>query len=105
MTSTGNRNDQAGTSYQMTEIVASFNRMDLAKHSEFNKVAKGNLYVIVKDRNDELWFVGYDHYVTASVTAQSGTASGDANNYSITLSSETNELPLHILSTAITSVI
>lgn len=105
MTSTGNRNDQSGTSYQMTEITASFNRMELAKHNEFNAVAKGNLYAIVKDRNDELWFVGYDNYVTASVTAQSGTASGDANNYSITLSSETNLLPHSVLSTVLATVI
>lgn len=105
MTSTGNRNDQNGTSYQMTEIVATFNRMDLAKHNEFNAVAKGNLNVIVKDRNGEYWFVGKDHYVTAAVTAQSGTASGDANNYSVTLSSETNELPINILSSVISGIV
>ena len=105
MTSTGNRNDANGTSFQMTEITATFNRMDLAKHREFNSIAKGNLYVIVKDRNGEFWFVGYDHYVTASVTAASGAQGGDANNYSITLSSETNELPLSVSPSIIAALI
>lgn len=105
MTSTGNRADAAGTSFQMTEISASFNRMDLAKHNEFNAIAKGNLYAICKDRNGEYWFVGYNHYVTAAVTAQSGAASGDANNYTVTLSSETNELPINVLSSVISGIV
>lgn len=54
----------------------------------------GNMFAIVQDQNGNFHFLGLDNPVTATAGgAQTGVASTDANQYTITLSDISNELP------------
>lgn len=54
----------------------------------------GNMFAIVQDQNGNYHFLGHDNPVTATAGgAQTGVASTDANQYTITLSDISNELP------------
>ena len=54
----------------------------------------GNMFAIVQDQNGNYHFLGLDNPVTATAGgAQTGVASTDANQYTITLSDISNELP------------
>lgn len=103
-TLTGNRDEKNGTYFAMTEISAQFNRMDKVKRKEMIELVKANAYVIIKDNNDEYWFVGKDSYVYLTTgNGQTGAEKGDGNFYNIVLGCETAELPNTILSTVITA--
>lgn len=54
----------------------------------------GNMFAIVQDQNGNYHFLGHDNPVTATAGgAQTGVASTDANQYTVTLSDISNELP------------
>ena len=106
MTKTATRDDAAGTSFVTSEVSMRFAKMDQAKRTEMQALLQGNTYVIVLDNNGEYWFLGYNTYCSASSAGgESGTAMGDANQYTITLSAETAEFPYTVDSTAITSIV
>lgn len=106
MTKTATRDDAAGTSFVTSEVSMKFARMDSAKRVEMQNLLDGNTYVIVLDNNGEYWFLGYNSYCGATAAGgESGTAMGDANQYTITLTAETNEFPYTVDKTAITSII
>lgn len=99
--STGNRNDQNGTYYVENVLTATFNKQETAKRTELSQISKGNVAVIYKDWNDLYWFMTYDTYAYGNVTANTGAALGDANNYQLTLTSQTAELPMEVASDVI----
>lgn len=103
--STGNRNDQNGTYYVENVLTVTFNKQETAKRTDLAQIAKGNVHVIVKDWNDIYWLLTYDTYAYGNVTANSGAALGDANNYQLVLTSQTASLPLEVPSDAITSIV
>ena len=106
MTKTATRDDAAGTSFVTSEVSMKFARMDSKKRAEMQNLLDGNTYVIVLDNNGEYWFLGYNSYCGATAAGgESGTAMGDANQYTITLTAETNEFPYTVDKTAITSII
>ena len=56
--------------------------------------------VIVKDNNGVYWFLGYDEPVNATAGGgQTGQAKTDANQYTITLTDESHELPYEVSKT------
>ena len=84
-TSTLNKTADGGN-YVSTEIVLNFARMETAKRLEMNALALNEIAVVVKDNNNKYWAFGIDRPVASSAgSAESGTAFGDANRYSITL--------------------
>lgn len=94
LTKTATKDDAAGTSFVTSEVALRFAKMDSAKRTEMQALLTGNVYVIVLDNNGQYWFLGYDSYCSASAaTGESGTALGDANQYTINLSAETVEFP------------
>lgn len=94
LTKTATKDDAAGTSFVTSEVALRFAKMDNAKRTEMQALLTGNVYVIVLDNNGKYWFLGYDSYCSASAaTGESGTALGDANQYTINLSAETVEFP------------
>ena len=106
----GSRDDKAGTSFFTTDINMLFNRMEKAKRLELQHMFKSNCYVIAKDNNGEYHLIGYDHEVNAyaaatTLTAQSGAEWGEANQYNLTLSAQTKNMPYHVASAVVASVI
>lgn len=54
----------------------------------------GNMFAIVEDQNGNYHFLGHDNPVTATAGgAQTGVASTDANQYNVTLTDISSELP------------
>lgn len=84
-TSTLNKTADGGN-YVSTEIVLNFARMETAKRLEMNALALNEIAVVVEDSNSKYWAFGIDRSVNSSTgSAETGTAMGDANRYSITL--------------------
>lgn len=99
--STGNRSDENGTLYYETVLEAKFNHMETAKRTDMTEIAKGNTLVIAKDQNGLYWFIGWSQpdvntYVYGNATANTGAAMGDANQYILTLTAMTPELPYQL---------
>ena len=106
LTKTATKDDAAGTSFVTSEVALKFAKMDNAKRTEMQALLTGNVYVIVLDNNGKYWFLGYDSYCSASAaTGESGTALGDANQYTINLSAETVEFPQTVDATIIAALI
>lgn len=96
MTSTLN-NSTDGASYVTTELALVFSRMDAAKRASIQALALDELMAIVEDSNGELWFLGADAPLTATAGAgETGTAMGDANRYTITLTDEAKQFPYRL---------
>ena len=99
-TTTSTRDDASGTLFYQTVTEAKFNKMETVKRTEMAAIAKGNTLVIAKDANGLYWLIGYsvngDGYNYRSVNGASGAAMGDANQYTLTLTADTPELPYQI---------
>lgn len=96
MTSTLN-NSTDGSSYVTTELALVFSRMDAAKRASIQALALDELMAVVEDSNGELWFLGADAPLVATAGAgETGTAMGDANRYTITLTDEAKQFPYRI---------
>ena len=75
-----------GSSYVTTEINLIMPRMDAAKRAEMNALALDDLAVIALDNNGKYHGFGRWLPVTATAgTGETGTAFGDANQYTMTL--------------------
>lgn len=97
LTSTYNLDPASGVRYVTSELLLQFNRMETTKRVEITALALGDLAVIVKDANGKYWYLGKDEPVNASAgDAQTGTARGDANRYTITLQDNSLEMPYEV---------
>lgn len=93
MTSTLNVNDN-GSSYVSTELSLVFSRMDAAKRASVVALVLSNAMVVVEDSNGFRWFLGEQEPVNVNAgTGETGTAKGDNNAYSITLSDDNGRFP------------
>lgn len=96
MTSTLTVNDNAG-SYFSTEIAMNFLKMETTKRLEVMAMLMGQTSGIVKDNNGKYWAVGVDHPLEGSAgTGETGTATSDANQYTVTISADDAELPYEV---------
>lgn len=96
MTSTLQTGD-AASSYFQTELSMVFLKQDSAKRIEMMALANADVFAIVKDKNGKLWFLGKDEPLSMSAaTATTGQARSDANEYTLTLIDESNELPYEV---------
>ena len=96
MTSTLQTGD-AASSYFQTELSMVFLKQDSAKRIEMMALANADVFAIVKDKNGKLWFLGKDEPLSMSAaTASTGQARSDANEYTLTLLDESNELPFEV---------
>lgn len=97
MTSTYTVDDTNGVKYVTTELTLNFAKQETAKRVSITALANCESIFVVKDNNDKLWLLGYDNPVTVTaMEATTGTAYGDANQYSITLSDMSQELPMEV---------
>ena len=96
MTSTLTVNDNAG-SYFTTEVTMNFLKMETSKRLEVMAMLMGQTTGIVKDNNGKYWAIGINNPLEGSAgTGETGTASSDANQYTVTISVDDAELPYEI---------
>lgn len=95
LTSEGTFDDATGVNFFTNNLALVFARQNVAKRIAIQALAlQEDLAVIVKDANGEIYFLGFDDSVTTTAAgAQTGTAATDANQYTITLTDLSNELP------------
>lgn len=106
MTSTLTVDDTTGVNYVSTELNLVFTKMETTKRIEIAALAVGQLAVIVKDSNNKYWYLGFNDYVSASAgSANSGTAKGDSNNYSITLKDESDSFPYEVAESVVDNIL
>lgn len=94
-----------GTVYYDQALTIQFHKMDTAKRNQIKLLAKNrDLKIVFEDNMGQQWFVGRERgaQMTAG-TANTGTAIGDANNYSITLTAQEVE-PAYELAGALSSI-
>lgn len=105
MTSTLTVDETAGINYVSTELSLVFTKMETPKRIEMAAIAIGQLAVIVEDSNGKYWYLGYDDYVSASAGgANTGTAKGDQNAYTLTLKDESTTYPYEITEEAVKKI-
>ena len=105
MSSTLTVDDTAGTNYVTNELALVFTKMETAKRMEIAAMSVGHLCAVVEDSNGKYWFLGYYDYVSASAgTGVTGTAKGDQNAYTITLSTDSESYPYELADEAIASL-
>jgi hypothetical protein len=93
MTSTLN-NSTDGASYVTTELAMVFSKMEAQKRIAIQALAIGECMAVVEDSNGEMWFLGADAALTATAGGgETGTAKGDANRYTLTLTDESLGMP------------
>lgn len=97
MTSTLTRDETTGVNYVTTELSLVFTKQDTQKRIEMAALSIGQLACIVEDSNGVLWYLGWDDYVSASAGgAETGTAKGDRNAYTLTLKTESASFPYEV---------
>lgn len=98
MTSTYTIDDTNGVKYVTTELQLNFAKQETAKRVSLSALINCESAFIVEDNNGKRWFLGYDNPVTATAAeATTGTAFGDANQYAITVSDMSAELPYEVV--------
>jgi hypothetical protein len=85
MVETGTFSDENGTVFFSNVVNLIFNKLEATKLQQLKLLAQNaKLLVIVKDNNGKFWMVGNDRgAVATSSSAESGTAFGDRNGFSI----------------------
>lgn len=106
LTSTLNVDESAGVNYVSNELSLVFTKMETAKRIEIAALSIGQLAVVVEDSNGHYWFLGKDDYVSASAgTGITGTAKGDQNAYTLTLSTDSDSYPYELSAEAIAAIV
>ena len=106
LTSTLNVDEAAGVNYVSNELSLVFTKMETQKRIEIAALSIGQLAVIVLDSNGNYWYLGKDDYVSASAgTGVTGTAKGDQNAYTLTLSTDSDSYPYQIDSSKIAEIL
>lgn len=88
-------NDEAnGNQYWTNTLNLVIGKQSSAKRIAVEAMCKAGMACIVEDANHYVTLLGYDEDVTCTAaTVQTGIQASDANNYSLTLSDTSNELP------------
>lgn len=101
MTSTYNIDVPNGVNYVSTELNLVFARMSADKRLEINALATSDLRAIVTDSNNTMWYLGMNEPIILTAgTGQTGVAKTDGNNYNLTFTDESAELPFPLSASA-----
>lgn len=105
LTSTLNVDDASGSVYVTNELALVFSKMETEKRIEMSALALGQVVAVVEDSNGVFWYLGKDDYVSASAgTGETGTAKGDRNAYTLTLSTDSLDWPFALTATAVEAI-
>ena len=97
-----------GTTFYEQALTAVMNKMDQDKRNQLKLLAQNrNIVLFAKDNNDVIWYLGADFdggFVSAG-SGESGTAFGDRNGYSVTITTYSKEPMTTLSSSTITDVV
>ena len=86
-----------GSHYYTNSATCTFAKIENSKRLALQSVASGECSMIIVDSNNQTWLIGADNPVSlTTLSGSTGTAIGDSNQYSVTLSAEEPTMPLFI---------
>lgn len=95
-----------GSYYFTNAVNLVFAKQDASKRLALQAVASGECTMIVQDSNNIYWLIGSDSAVTATtLSATTGVAVGDSNQYTVTLSADEPMMPVPLLESAEDTII
>lgn len=78
-----------GVSYVTSNLALVFSKMDTVKRLEMTALCSQDTMAVVQDSNGVWWVLGADEpCVATAADGQTGTAKGDGNRYTLTLTSD-----------------
>ena len=86
-----------GSHYYTNSATCTFAKIENSKRLALQSVASGECSMIIVDSNNQTWLIGAENPVSlTTLSGSTGTAIGDSNQYSVTLSAEEPTMPLLI---------
>ena len=86
-----------GSHYYTNSATCTFAKIENSKRISLEAVASGECSMIIVDSNNQTWLIGSENPVSlTTLTGSTGTAIGDSNQYSVTLSAEEPTMPILI---------
>ena len=86
-----------GSHYYTNSATCTFAKIENSKRLALQSVASGECSMIIVDSNNQTWLIGADNPVSlTTLSGSTGTAIGDSNQYSVTLSADEAHMPLLI---------
>ena len=86
-----------GSHYYTNSANYTFAKIENSKRLSLQSVASGECSMIIVDSNNQTWLIGADNPVSlTTLSGSTGTAIGDSNQYSVTLSADEANMPLLI---------
>ena len=86
-----------GSHYYTNGVNLVFAKIDNGKRLSLEAVASGECTMIVLDSNNQHWLIGAENSVAmTTLTATTGVAVGDSNQYSLTISADEATMPILI---------
>lgn len=101
----GTHSIQNGTNFYTQTVTMTFHKLETAKRNAIKLLAQTSLHVIVETMNGDYWLVGRVAGANVSAsTGAAGTALGDLNGYTLTLTAMEPELAIEVDSATIASL-
>ena len=86
-----------GSHFYTNSATCTFAKIENSKRLALQSVASGECSMIIVDSNNQTWLIGAENPVSlSSLSASTGTAIGDNNQYTVTLSAQEAHMPLLI---------
>ena len=86
-----------GSHYYTNSATCTFAKIENSKRLALQSVASGECSMIIVDSNNQTWLIGAENPVSlTTLSGSTGTAIGDSNQYSVTLSADEANMPLLI---------
>ena len=86
-----------GSHYYTNSATCTFAKIENSKRLALQSVASGECSMIIVDSNNQTWLIGAENPVSlTTLSGSTGTAIGDSNQYSVTLSADEATMPLLI---------
>ena len=86
-----------GSHYYTNSATCTFAKIENSKRLALQSVASGECSMIIVDSNNQTWLIGAENPVSlTTLSGSTGTAIGDSNQYSVTLSADEATMPILI---------
>ena len=95
-----------GSHFYTNSATCTFAKIENSKRLALQSVASGECSMIIVDSNNQTWLIGAENPVSlTTLSGSTGTAIGDSNQYSVTLSADEANMPILIESDQAKTVI
>ena len=86
-----------GSHFYTNSATCTFAKIENSKRLALQSVASGECTMIIVDSNNQTWLIGAENPVSlTTLSGSTGTAVGDSNQYSVTLSADEATMPILI---------